>query len=74
MIRSPRGCTHAYALGSTYELFFKRAGRAVYEFNPYRHEWFLINKKPSYLSVFKRLNVFEMHPDTAIEFIQERAK
>lgn len=66
LIRSPRGATHSYALGSTYERFWKRLGRQVYAFNPYRNEWFLTDFKPSDLESFHPLNVFEMHPDTAI--------
>ena len=65
-IRSPRGATHAYALGACYEAFWMRLGQQVFAFNPYRHEWLLTNHKPAYLENFKQLNVFEMHPDTAL--------
>ncbi|WP_155642322.1 hypothetical protein [Pseudomonas alabamensis] len=65
VIRSPRGATHAYALGSYYEAFWMRVGRQVFAFNLYRNEWLLTNHKPSFLASFKPLNVFEMHPDTA---------
>lgn len=64
-VRSPRGATHAYALGSSYEVFWKRLGRVVYVFNPYRNEWILSSRPPSFLEGFGRLNVFEMHPETA---------
>nr|WP_191623909.1 hypothetical protein [Pseudomonas fluorescens] len=43
-----------------------RLGQQVFAFNPYRHEWLLTSHKPTFLEHFKQLNVFEMHPDTAL--------
>ena len=71
MTRSPRNATHAFHFNSyNAELFFWRCGRRVYEFSHGRGAWFLTKHKPSILVDAKRLNVFEMHPDTAKEMLQ----
>lgn len=70
MIRSPRSATHAHNFGSYAEMFFSRRGPLVYEFSESRGQWFLTRHKPEALAKTKRLNVFEMHPDTAAEKLQ----
>lgn len=73
MTRSPRNATHAFNFESyNAEQFFWRCGRLVYEFSLGRNQWFLTRYKPSILLKCKRLNVFEMHPATAIEILQRR--
>jgi hypothetical protein len=69
-IRSPKSATHVAYGGYNNELFFSRRGRLVYEFSMSRHQWFLTKLKPSRLEKVKRLNIFEMHPTTALQHIQ----
>lgn len=69
-IRSPRSATHAYQFGSyNAERFFSRRGRQVYEFSESRGQWFLSLCKPHHLAKCHRLNVFEMHPTTALQHV-----
>lgn len=70
-IRSPRSATHALGFESyNGGLFFSRRGRLVYEFSMGRGQWFLTKHKPEILLKCKRLNVFEMHPETVMERLQ----
>lgn len=73
-IRSPKGATHSYALGAMYEMFWARYGCRVFAYNKNRNEWWLTNHEPSYLENFHPLNVFEMHPETAVWRCQLREK
>lgn len=70
MVRSPLNATHAFNFHSfNAEQFFWRCGPLVYEFSLGRGQWFLTKHKPSILLQCKTLNVFEMHPKTAMERI-----
>lgn len=69
MTRSPRSATHIAYGGYNNELFFSRRGRLVYEFSMSRNQWFLTKIKPEKLKNCQRLSVFDMHPDTAMEFL-----
>ena len=67
--RSPRTATHVAYGSYNNELFFSRRGRKVFEFSLSRNEWFETKLEPSRLRSLHRLNIFEMHPDTARELL-----
>lgn len=68
-VRSPRSATHVFDFGSYYEQFYSRRGRQVYEFSESRGQWFLSKLTPNHLAKCHRLNVFEMHPTTALQHV-----
>lgn len=73
-VRSPRGATHALRFGQYDEVFYRRCGRIVFEFLEARGQWFRTRLKPHRLLECRRLNVFEMHPETAAEKLQVSSK